>query len=80
MASGELQAQLDALKRRHPLGELVEALGVRLHGQGRVRQGAVRSTTMRILASRCTRTASGSTALDAGLAGMSWSSWRGRRG
>lgn len=39
MGSAGLQAQLDALKRRHPLGELVEALGVRLQGRGRVRQG-----------------------------------------
>ena len=39
MASVELQAQIDALKRRHPLGELVEAFGVRLRGSGRVRQG-----------------------------------------
>ena len=30
---------LPALKRRHPLGDVVEASGVQLHGQGRVRQG-----------------------------------------
>ena len=30
---------LAALKERHPLGEVVEAAGVRLHGRGRVRQG-----------------------------------------
>ena len=35
----ELQTQLDALKRRHPLGKLVEASGIRLNGRGRVRQG-----------------------------------------
>ncbi len=28
-----------ALKARHPLGDAVEALGVRLRGRGRVRQG-----------------------------------------
>ena len=30
---------LAALKERHPLGDVVEAAGVRLHGRGRVRQG-----------------------------------------
>lgn len=30
---------LPALKRRHPLGDVVEASGVQLHGHGRVRQG-----------------------------------------
>jgi len=35
----ELQTQLDALKRRHPLGKLVESSGIRLSGRGRVRQG-----------------------------------------
>ncbi|MDE2884830.1 MAG: CHC2 zinc finger domain-containing protein [Chloroflexota bacterium] len=30
---------LQALKRRHPLGDVVEASGVQLHGRGRVRQG-----------------------------------------
>ena len=30
---------LDALKSRHPLGDVVEAAGVRLRGRGRVRQG-----------------------------------------
>ena len=28
-----------ALKARHPLGDVVEASGVRLRGRGRVRQG-----------------------------------------
>ncbi|MYA49214.1 MAG: virulence-associated protein E, partial [Chloroflexi bacterium] len=30
---------LPALKRRNPLGDVVEASGVQLRGQGRVRQG-----------------------------------------
>ena len=30
---------IPALKARHPLGDVVEAAGVRLHGRGRVRQG-----------------------------------------
>ena len=30
---------IPALKARHPLGEVVEASGVRLRGKGRVRQG-----------------------------------------
>ena len=30
---------IPALKARHPLGDMVEALGVRLRGRGRVRQG-----------------------------------------
>ncbi len=30
---------LAALKSRHPLGDAVEAAGVRLRGRGRVRQG-----------------------------------------
>ena len=30
---------LVALKARHPLGDAVEAAGVRLRGRGRVRQG-----------------------------------------
>ena len=30
---------IPALKARHPLGDTVEAAGVRLRGRGRVRQG-----------------------------------------
>ena len=30
---------IPALKARHPLGDAVEAAGVRLRGRGRVRQG-----------------------------------------
>lgn len=30
---------IPALKARHPLGDTVEAAGIRLRGQGRVRQG-----------------------------------------
>ena len=30
---------IPALKARHPLGDAVEASGVRLRGKGRVRQG-----------------------------------------
>ena len=30
---------ITALKARHPLGDTVEAAGVRLRGRGRVRQG-----------------------------------------
>ena len=32
-------ADIPALKARHPLGDTVEAAGVRLRGRGRVRQG-----------------------------------------
>ncbi len=38
LAAGD-QVDLDALKSRHPLGDTVEAAGVRLKGRGRVRQG-----------------------------------------
>ena len=39
MTTAPATANLAALKERHPLGEVVEAAGVRLHGRGRVRQG-----------------------------------------
>ena len=39
MAVAHAPVDLAALKERHPLGEVVEAAGVRLHGRGRVRQG-----------------------------------------
>ena len=39
MTTAHAPVDLAALKERHPLGEVVEAAGVRLHGRGRVRQG-----------------------------------------
>ena len=39
MVAAHAQVDLAALKERHPLGDVVEAAGVRLHGRGRVRQG-----------------------------------------
>ena len=34
-----VNVDIPALKARHPLGDAVEAAGVRLRGRGRVRQG-----------------------------------------
>ncbi|MDE2752688.1 MAG: CHC2 zinc finger domain-containing protein [Gemmatimonadota bacterium] len=39
MVATHAPVDLAALKARHPLGDVVEAAGVRLHGRGRVRQG-----------------------------------------
>ena len=39
MTVGYATVDIAALKERHPLGDVVEAAGVRLHGRGRVRQG-----------------------------------------
>ncbi|MCY3657062.1 MAG: CHC2 zinc finger domain-containing protein, partial [Chloroflexi bacterium] len=39
MTAAHAPVDIAALKERHPLGEVVEAAGVRLHGRGRVRQG-----------------------------------------
>ena len=39
MTTAYVNVDIAALKRRHPLGEVVEAAGVRLRGRGRVRQG-----------------------------------------
>ena len=39
MVAARAPVDLAALKERHPLGDVVEAAGVRLHGRGRVRQG-----------------------------------------
>ena len=39
MTAGYAPVDLAALKERHPLGDVVEASGVRLRGRGRVRQG-----------------------------------------
>ena len=39
MVIANSQVDLPALKSRHPLGDLVEAAGVKLRGRGRVRQG-----------------------------------------
>ena len=39
MVATHAPVDLAALKERHPLGDVVEAAGVRLHGRGRVRQG-----------------------------------------
>ena len=39
MAATHVKVDIPALKARHPLGDTVEAAGVRLRGTGRVRQG-----------------------------------------
>ncbi len=39
MTAGYAPVDIAALKERHPLGDVVEAAGVRLRGRGRVRQG-----------------------------------------
>ena len=39
MVAAHSPVDIAALKERHPLGEVVEAAGVRLRGRGRVRQG-----------------------------------------
>ena len=39
MVVANRQVDLEALKSRHPLGDVVEAAGVQLRGRGRVRQG-----------------------------------------
>ncbi|MDE2967391.1 MAG: CHC2 zinc finger domain-containing protein [Chloroflexota bacterium] len=39
MSSALAKVDIAALKRRHPLGDVVEAAGVELRGRGRVRQG-----------------------------------------
>ena len=39
MVAARTTVDIAALKERHPLGGVVEAAGVRLHGRGRVRQG-----------------------------------------
>ena len=39
MVVATTQVDLEALKSRHPLGDVVEAAGVQLRGRGRVRQG-----------------------------------------
>ena len=39
MVAAHAPVDIAALKERHPLGDVVEAAGVRLHGRGRVRQG-----------------------------------------
>ena len=39
MVAAQVSVDIVALKERHPLGEVVEASGVRLSGRGRVRQG-----------------------------------------
>ena len=39
MVAAQAPVDIPALKSRHPLGDVVEASGVRLHGRGRVRQG-----------------------------------------
>ena len=40
MVVANRQVDLEALKSRYPLGDVVEAAGVQLRGRGRVRQGA----------------------------------------
>ncbi len=47
-----VNVDIAALKARHPLGDTVEASGVRLRGRGRVRQGVCPSTTRRRTAVR----------------------------
>ena len=39
MVAAHVPVDIPALKERHPLGDVVEAAGVRLRGRGRVRQG-----------------------------------------
>ena len=39
MTAAHINVDIPALKRRHPLGPVVEAAGVELRGRGRVRQG-----------------------------------------
>ena len=39
MSAAPARVDIAALKRRHPLGDVVEAAGVELRGRGRVRQG-----------------------------------------
>ena len=39
MVAAQVSVDIAALKERHPLGEVVEAAGIRLRGRGRVRQG-----------------------------------------
>ena len=39
MTAAHAPVDIAALKERHPLGEVVEAAGIRLRGRGRVRQG-----------------------------------------
>ena len=39
MTTNHVNVDIPALKARHPLGDTVEASGVRLRGTGRVRQG-----------------------------------------
>ncbi|MCY3557867.1 MAG: CHC2 zinc finger domain-containing protein [Chloroflexi bacterium] len=39
MSAAPTRVDIAALKRRHPLGDVVEAAGVELRGRGRVRQG-----------------------------------------
>ncbi len=39
MTAAHVNVDIAALKRRHPLGPVVEAAGVELRGRGRVRQG-----------------------------------------
>ena len=39
MTATHINVDIAALKRRHPLGDVVEAAGVELRGRGRVRQG-----------------------------------------
>ena len=39
MTTGHVNVDIAALKRRHPLGPVVESAGVELRGRGRVRQG-----------------------------------------
>ena len=39
MVTANAPVDIPALKARHPLGDTVEAAGVRLRGRGRVRQG-----------------------------------------
>ena len=39
MVTANVSVDIPALKSRHPLGDTVEAAGIRLRGRGRVRQG-----------------------------------------
>ena len=70
-----VNVDIAALKARHPLGDTVEALGVRLvvEGAGSARASAP-STTRRKAASRCTATRKGSTASGVAQGATCWTS------
>ena len=81
MVVANASVDIPALKARHPLGDAVEASGVRLRGRGRVPPGRpAPSTTRPRAALRCTATPRGSTASAVGRAATCWTSSSGSRG